>query len=183
MDIQRGLFADAYQNFDIDGQPIIYVLQEIVGQEGFSALANELNKVGWVTILLQAPDIGFIPTFSPDVAIEEDVKTAVAKETDSSTKKQMLTASNVDRDISQSAVTTIDKQAFAEHEQQLVSHLQAAFEKSQEYPGFFLVISKGTSAAWLSKIYAEKTLDAPNAFVTISPFWPEKKSAPTSMDC
>jgi hypothetical protein len=28
LDIQRGLFADAYQNFDIDGQPIIYVLQE-----------------------------------------------------------------------------------------------------------------------------------------------------------
>ena len=194
MDIQRGLFADAYQNFDIDGQPIIYVLQEnttaitrgvavmiadsgipIVGQEGFSALANELNKVGWVTILLQAPDIGFIPTFSPDVAIEEDGKTAAAKKTDNSTKKQMPTASNVDLDISQSAVTTIDKQAFAEHEQQLVSHLQAAFEKSQEYPGFFLVISKGTSAAWLSKIYAEKTLDAPNAFVAISPFWPDRE--------
>jgi hypothetical protein len=58
----------------------------------------------------------------------------------------MPTASNVDLDISQSAVTTIDKQAFAEHEQQLVSHLQAAFEKSQEYPGFFLIISKGSSA-------------------------------------
>jgi hypothetical protein len=43
----------------------------------------------------------------------------------------------------------MDKQAFAEHEQQLVSHLQAAFEKSQEYPGFFLVISKGSSAGVL----------------------------------
>ncbi len=98
MDIQRGLFADAYQNFDIDGQPIIYVLQEnitpitrgvavmiadsgvpIVSQEGFSALANELNKVGWVTILLQAPDIGFIPTCSKNVAIERMEKQPLRK--------------------------------------------------------------------------------------------------------
>ncbi len=194
MDIQRGLFADAYQSFDVDGQPIIYVLQEnttaitrgvavmiadsgipIVGQEGFSALANELNKLGWVTILLQAPDIGFIPTFSKNVDMKDDVKTTVAKEIDITTKKQIPTSSKADLDISQSAVTTIDKQSFVKHEQQLVSHLQAAFKKSQEYPGFFLVISKGTSAAWLSKIYAEETLKAPNAFVVISPFWPDRE--------
>jgi hypothetical protein len=98
LDIQRGLFADAYQNFDIDGQPITYVLQEnttaitrgvavmiadsvipIVGQEGFSALANELNKVGWVTILMQAPDIGYIPTCSQNVAIERMEKQPLRK--------------------------------------------------------------------------------------------------------
>lgn len=185
LDIQRGLFSDTYQRFDIDGQPIIYVLQEnttaitrgvavmvadsgipLVGQEGFSALAKELNKVGWVTILLPAPDIGFTPTFTQDMAIEDDGKIAIDEETNS--------APIADLDISQTPVTSIDKQAFEEHEQQLVSLLQAAIEKSQEYPGFLLVISKGTSAAWLSKIYAEKTLNAPDAFVAISPFWPDR---------
>jgi hypothetical protein len=185
LDIQRGLFSDTYQSFDIDGQPIIYVLQEnttaitrgvavmvadsgipLVAQEGFSALANELNKVGWVTILLPAPDIGFIPTFTQDMVIEDDEKKAIDEETNG--------ALIADLDISQTPVTSIDEQAFEEHEQQLVSLLQAVIEKSQEYPGFLLVISKGTSAAWLSKIYAEKTLNAPDAFVAISPFWPDR---------
>ena len=185
LDIQRGLFSDTYQSFDIDGQPIIYVLQEnttaiirgvavmvadsgipLVGQEGFSALANELNKLGWVTILLPAPDIGFIPTLTQDLVIEDDEKKTIDEETNSTPL--------ADLDISQTPVTSIVEQAFEEHEQQLVSLLQAVIEKSQEYPGFLLVISKGTSAAWLSKIYAEKTLNSPDAFVAISPFWPDR---------
>ena len=185
LDIQRGLFSDTYQSFDIDGQPIIYVLQEnttaiirgvavmvadsgipLVGQEGFSALANELNKLGWVTILLPAPDIGFIPTLTQDLVIEDDEKKTIDEETNSTPL--------ADLDISQTPVTSIVEQAFEEHEQQLVSLLQAVIEKSQEYPGFLLIISKGTSAAWLSKIYAEKTLNSPDAFVAISPFWPDR---------
>ena len=147
----------------------------LVGQEGFSALAGELNKVGWVTILLPAPDIGFIPTFTQDDTTKNDEKTAVDEGSDNTTEKQIPNALTADLDISQSAVTTIDELAFAEHEQQLIFLLQAVIEKSQQYPGFLLVISKGTSAAWLSKIYAQKTLDAPDAFVAISPFWPDRK--------
>ena len=194
LDLQRELFADTYQTFDIDGQPIIYVLQEnttaiargvavmvadsgipLLGQEGFAALANELNKVGWVTILLPAPDIGFIPTFAQDNTTKDDKKTVVAEGADNVTEKEISIVTTMDLDIAQSAVTTLNEQAFGEHEQQLVSLLQAVIKKSQEYPGFFLVISKGTSAAWLSKIYAQKTLAAPDAFVAISPFWPDRE--------
>jgi hypothetical protein len=205
LDIQRGLFADSYQSFEIDDQPIIYVLQEnttaitrgvavliadsgipIVGQEGFAALANELNKIGWVTILIPAPDIGFMPTSVPETALEDDVTTTDAQsplpsetdtdtDTDTDTQVSSPTAPLLDLDINQSAVTTLDDQAFIKHQQQLVSLLQAVTEKSQEYQGFFLVISKGTSAAWLSKIYAEKTLNPPDAFVMISPYWPDRK--------
>jgi hypothetical protein len=194
LDLQRELFADTYQTFDIDGQPIIYVLQEnttaiargvavmvadsgipLLGQEGFAALANELNKVGWVTILLPAPDIGFIPTFAQDNTTKDDKKTVVAEGADNVTEKEISIVTTMDLDIAQSAVTTLSEQAFGEHEQQLVSLLQAVIKKSQEYPGFFLVISKGTSAAWLSKIYAQKTLAAPDAFVAISPFWPDRE--------
>ncbi len=196
LDIQRGLFADAYQTFEIDEQPIIYVLQEnttaitrgvavliadsgipIVGQEGFAALANELHKIGWVTILLPAPDIGFMPTIEQQAAVENEETTTAKIETPIPSEEAVTSPSPpiLDLDINKSAVTTIKDQAFIKHEQQLVSLLQAAFEKSQEYPGFFLVISKGTSAAWLSKIYAEKTLDTPDAFVIISPYWPDRK--------
>lgn len=196
LDIQRGLFADAYQSFDIDSQPVIYVLKEnttsiargvavmiadsgvpIMGQEGFAALAHELNKIGWVTILLPAPEIGFKPNAEKAPPITEGAVTIPEVQTNAATDTQVSSpnAPMVDTDISQSAVTTIDEQVFVKHEKQLVSLLQAVIEKSQEYPGFLLVISKGTSAAWLSKIYAEKTLQAPDAFVAFSPYWPDRK--------
>ena len=196
MDIQRGLFTDTYQSLDIDGQQIIYVLQEnttaitrgvavmiadssipILGQEGFISLANEMNKIGWVTILIPAPDIGFIPIIIPEAELKDVQKTTAEIETKNFANTQVtsLSATLLDLDINQSAVTTIDDSAFIKHEQQLVSLLQAVIEKSQDYPGYFLVISKGTSAAWLSKIYAEKTLDAPDAFVMVSPYWPDRK--------
>jgi hypothetical protein len=199
LDIQRELFADAYQSFNIDDQPTIYVLQEnttaitrgvavmiadsgvpIMGLTGFAALANELNKIGWVTILIPAPDTSFLPAISPEDSIT-DSEVLIA-ETDTETEENVAVDTQVPITVepmvmgtSKSMVATIDDQAFVDHEQQLVSLLQAAIEKSQEYPGFFLVISKGTSAAWLSKIYAEKTLDAPDALVAISPYWPDRK--------
>ena len=197
LDIQRGLFADNYQSFDIDDQTIIYVLQEnttaitrgvavlvadsgipIVGQEGFAALANELNKIGWVTILLPAPDIGFMPNIEQELPITDEAITTPEAEINTATDTQVSSPSTspiADLDMSKSAVTNIDEQVFVKHEQQLVSLLQATIEKSQEYPGFFLVISKGTSAAWLSKIYVENTLEAPDAFVAIGPYWPDRK--------
>jgi hypothetical protein len=196
LDIQRGLFSDTYQSFDIDNQQIVYVLQEnttamtrgvavmvadsgipIVGQEGFAALAKEMNKIGWVTILLPAPDTGLIRTISQEIAKPEDNATVAETETNPPTDIQAGNSSAATEilDISKSAATTIDNQAFVKHEQQLISLLQAARDKSQEFPGFFLVISKGTSAAWLSKIYAESSLDNPDAFVVISPFWPDRK--------
>lgn len=196
LDIQRGLFADSYQSFEIDEQSIIYVLQEgttaitrgvavmvadtgipIVGHDGFAALAKELNNIGWVTILLSAPDAGFNPIIeqelvSPDIEVNADATAAVSSP---ETQEPSRAAPTNELDTSRSLVTVINDQAFIKHEQQLITLLRAAFEKSLEYPGFFLVISKGTSAAWLSKIYAEKTLDAPDAFVAISPFWPDRK--------
>ncbi|WP_339723100.1 DUF3530 family protein [uncultured Paraglaciecola sp.] len=197
LDIQRGLFADTYQSFEIDEQSVIYVLQEnttaitrgvallvadtgipIVGSEGFAALANELNKIGWVTILLPAPDSGFMPTIQQEsIAIEENEDIAAEIETISPPETPEPNPAELPEtlDISKSAVTIIDNLAFLQHEQQLVALLQAATEKAQEYPGFLLVISKGTSAAWLSKIYTEKTLENPDAFVAISPFWPDRK--------
>lgn len=199
LDIQRGLFADTYQSLDVEGEPSYYVLREnttaitrgvavmiadtgvsIVGHEGFAALADELNKIGWVTILLPAPDSGFEP-FTSDEAVPGE-QGSVEKEPANDNADNILPSDTIadivvatEIGINKSAVTTIDTRAFAKHEQQLIALLQAAREKSQEYPGFFLVISKGTSAAWLSKIYAEKNLDTPDAFVAVSPYWPDRE--------
>ena len=193
LDLQRGSFTNTYQSFDIDGESVIYVLQEnssaftrglavlvsdngspLLGQKGFSALADELNKIGWVTILLSAPDTDFMLTIDQDIPTADDSKTAFETKNLSEVTIPSPNTPIENLDISQSSVNTIDKLAFIKHEQQLVAFLQAAIKKSQDYPGFFLVISKGTSAAWLSKIYAENTLDAPDAFVAIGPYWPDR---------
>ena len=118
--------------------------------------------------------IGFKPIIGEESgSMDNAVNTPSTTPTE--TQEPNLVAPLKNIDISKSAVTMINDQAFTKHEQQLVALLEAAAEKSLEYPGFFLVISKGTSAAWLSKIYAEKTLNTPDAFVVISPFWPDRK--------
>ena len=112
LDLQRGLFSDTYQSFDIDGRPVIYVLQEnttaitrgvavmiadsgvpIMGQEGFAALANEFNKIGWVTILLPAPEIGFRPNIEQASLIIEDTGTTPEAQTNAATDMQVPSAS------------------------------------------------------------------------------------------
>jgi hypothetical protein len=198
MDIQRGLFSDSYQSFDIEEQSVAYLLQEnttaitrgvavmlgdstqsVAADEGFLPLAKELNKLGWVTILLPAPETAFNPTASPinsdtpnltQAAVADDEITTQTPGAET-TSQDPLTE---DWDINKQAVTGIYQEAFDQHELQVVALLQAAAEKSQEYPGFFLVISKGTSAAWLSKIYTEQTLGPPDALVVVSPYWPDR---------
>lgn len=196
LDLQRGLHADSYLTFEIDGQQVIYVLQENTtaitrgvavlmadhgAPLGLASLAEQLNNLGWVTILLSAPNIDFfMPTKQgPDL---EDSNSEQKAEVTPDILDQQGDDSNIsvpiqipDQDINKSAISTIEDEVFDQYEQQIVALLQASFEKSQEYPGFFLVISKGTSAAWLSKVYAEKKLEQPDAFVAMGPYWPDRK--------
>lgn len=198
LDIQRGLFSDQYQSFQLDEQEVIYVIQEnttaitrgvavliadsgvpIVGQDGFALLANELNAIGWVTILLPAPVTAFNPPMEEETPVsnelveaDEEPSTAVTEEQGDA---QSLAEQRASMDMSKSMVTSLNATSFLQHEQHMIDLLEAIVEKSQEYPGYFLVISQGTSAAWLSKIYAERKLDTPDAFVAVSPYWPDRQ--------
>lgn len=205
LDLQRELFTEQYQSVEIDNQSYIYLLHEnttaitrgvavlladsgvsVAGQQGFEPLAHELNKLGWVTIILPAPDIAFEPviiesaetadtenaatTETETIAVDDNIDEPAAVDNATETEQ-----APINLDLNKAMVSSIDDLAFLQHEQQLIALLQAAKEKSQDYPGFFLVISKGTSAAWLSKIYAEQKLEIPDALVTISPYWPDRK--------
>ena len=210
LDLQRELFSDQYQSVEIGDQSFIYLLQEnttaitrgvavlladsgvtVAKKQGFVPLAQELNKLGWVTIILPAPEIAFTPVVTENTATEDTESTEVAttyinpaEDNDTAPENNDTTPENnqaetdvaLDNvDINKSVVSSMNETAFLQHEQQLIALLQAAVEKSQEYPGFLLVISEGTSAAWLSKIYAEQSLATPDGFVTISPYWPDRK--------
>jgi hypothetical protein len=51
--------------------------------------------------------------------------------------------------------------------------MQSLLDKSAEYPGFVVVVSEGTTAAWLAKMYDEQLITEPDAFVSISAYWPQ----------
>lgn len=193
LDLQRGLFSDNYQTFELGEQSTIYVLNEntnaitrgvavlvadsgtpIVAHSGFANLAEELNKIGWVTILLPAPATELMLDAAPNVSETENTSNDSDTEINTDANLRQSENSLFNLNDNKTAVSTINDQAFVTHEQQLVVLLNAVIEKSQEYPGFFLVISQGTSAAWLSKIYAENKLGTPDAFVAISPYWPDR---------
>ena len=55
------------------------------------------------------------------------------------------------------------------------SFLRAAIKKVQGGPGYLSVINKKISAVWLSKVYTEKALDFPNAFMMFSCYRLDKK--------
>jgi hypothetical protein len=171
LDIERAMFADSYELLNVGDEEVILVVQQntspfsrgtavLIGEAGrgplsqdnLAPLASYLNKYGWVTMLVSAPTVG--------------VET-LAKTDEGETPAD-------DKINSVAGLRAIDPQAFAQQEQQLIARLQALKTKSEAYPGFFIVIGQGTTAAWLSKLYAEEKLEVPDALVVISPYWPQR---------
>ncbi|MFT5311727.1 MAG: hypothetical protein ACI8Z9_000201 [Paraglaciecola sp.] len=172
LDIQRELFPEQYQIIDAGGQQVLVIIEEntnaiprgvaimmgeagrsIVSQNGLAPLTHKLNALGWVTMLVQTPNIGAGQAGTKqETVVPQDVSTATV--------------------FAHSPVDPMDPQTFLEHEQQLIEQMGGILEKSADYPGFKLIISQGTTAAWLAKIYAQNKLVTPDAFVAISPYWP-----------
>lgn len=196
LDLERTLFSEQYEKFVLNDQDILYVIQEnttaitlgvavmisesgasVIGQNGLKPLATQLNDLGWVTILMPAPELAFLPTQPEPVNTDlsqgnesaSDEVTQAAPETDK--MEQAVTPLN----LSKSSQSQLNPTAFIKHEEEMIALLRESARRAADYPGFFLVIAQGTSAAWMTKIYAEKRLDTPDALVTISPFWPDRK--------
>jgi len=126
-------------------------------EHGIGQLATYLNDLGWVTIAVQAPKEGFLAQLLPE---------------NETPPEEPVLANDVKVHAKQGLIT-IEKQAFELQESVLKQQIQALQTRANSYPGFFLVIAEGTTAAWLTKIFAEKQLDAPDALVSVSPHWPE----------
>ena len=173
LDIKRALLPEQYQTIDAAGQEMLVIINEntnaiprgvaimigeagrsILSQNGLAPLSHKLNALGWVTMLMQTPNIGQSGT-EPKSGVPPDSGTTTV--------------------LAKSVADPIGPQAFLKHEQQLIGQMEAILERSADYPGFILVISQGTTAAWLAKIYAQNKLNIPDAFVAISPFWPSSK--------
>ncbi len=178
-DIQRRIDADYYQRVDINGIEQLFVISEahtalvkgvavIVAETGRNSLSRyalaelvePMNATGWVTILVPAPTFAFEPLAHENLNQNENAPT-VEDDTTGPIKHPFES-----REL-------ISQLEFDTHQTHMVALMESVVNISSAYPGFFLVVAQGTSAAWLTKIYAEQTNSQPDALVAISPYWPD----------
>lgn len=131
-------------------------------QRGLSALAPWLNDMGWVTLHSVAPNwLAMLPSAS-----------TTEQTTDTSTEDtKPITEAPAAYTAANTQVETISQQQV----QALQQQMQAIANAASQYSGFFLVISEGTSAAWLTQMYSQQQLATPDALVAIGSFWPQQQ--------
>jgi len=174
LDLRRALFSDEYSTIKVAEQDMVLIIQEnttaisrgvamlitdsgtsLSSQQGLAPLVKQLNDLGWVTML--------VPNPASDLFLPEE---------------NILTEEQQDEQLPMSikaSVSQLNQQVFDEHLERLSLIMQASLEQAKAYPGFVLVIAQGTSAASLSQLYAENKINAPDALVVISPYWPDRK--------
>jgi len=123
--------------------------QAPLGHMTLAPLVEHLNNTGWVTIVMPAPSLALLNQQAND--------------------EQQLSP----KAFSDSPFIT--EQSFQQQEQQLMLQMRSVVQKTEQYPGFFLVIAQGTSAAWLIKLYAEQQLETPDALISLAAYWPIQK--------
>ncbi|MEP4890306.1 MAG: DUF3530 family protein [Aliiglaciecola sp.] len=185
-DIQRSQFDDQYDVLLVGEKQIPLVIAESntpitrgvavmvsesgrnpFSEHGLVQLSTALNNVGWVTMIMPAPTSGFGP--APDQNANANQQADTSNQTPSPGSN-----GTSDDSVNKASVNRIEQAAFDQHEQQIILQMRAIAEKTRQYNGFFLVIAQGTSAAWLTKIYAQNKLDYPDGMVSISPQWPDR---------
>ena len=189
MDAQRMMQPDAFRTMQVGEQEVMIVTNEtnlplgkgvIVlvsesGRNGASAISlapmtEYLNDYGWATILLTAPTLNWQIDES-SISSTDDLTPAPSDETQQSQPDN----SNMDDVPSYLSTPSINRKMFEAQEQQFMLLMSAANQEALNYPGFIVVVAQGTSAAFLSKLYAEGMLRAPDAMVAISANFPEKE--------
>lgn len=201
-DIERTISADAFETALVNNEEVLFVINEanlaitkgvavIIGEAGnnslshmsMSQLVEPLNDYGWVTVLVSAPTTAFSgehnevipdmnsnnPVTPPDV--NDLAASAAQPSTTPVTAPGTAPATPV---LPQAEAQVFQDEDFLRHETQLVALMEQVVTYSSRYPGFFLVIAKGTTSAFLAKLYAEEKAGQPDALVTLGTHWPER---------
>lgn len=186
LDIQQSQFPDTYESLLIGDKQLPIIVREAtttIGKgvavvlaetgkgplhhEGVAALAGQLNQYGWITFSIPAPHLS--------AQIEEPTQPDTAEPaTDETQESQQSENAPQPAPPGYSVSDNISTQIVQKHEQQIQAVMRAAANRALDYTGFFMVISQGTSAAWLTKLYSEGKLESPDAMVTVSPYWPDR---------
>lgn len=169
----------------------VAVLVSETGRNGASQLALAplspfLTEFGWTTIMVTAPNLDMESMMPMDMmTASSDGSGSEQMNTGSTTTEQMADSAqsqNSDPNAmpppnqlipSYTATPVISDALFQQQEQAFQLLMNAIETERQTYPGFFLLIAQGTSAAWLAKLYNEGNMEMPDALVTLGVNWPQ----------
>lgn len=188
MDAQRMMQPDAFKTMQVGEEEVMIVANETnlplgkgvillvseSGRNGASAISlapmtEYLNDYGWTTILLTAPTLNW-QIDENQMATPDDQTQAPSPESE----QPQSSGANMDDVPSYLSTPSINRKMFEAQEQQFMLLMNAANQEALNYPGFIVVVAQGTSAAFLSKLYADGTLRPPDAMVAISANFPQK---------
>ena len=201
-DIERTISADAFETALVNNEEVLFVINEanlaitkgvavIIGEAGsnslshisMSQLVEPLNDYGWVTVLVSAPTVAFTGEHNeliPDMPSAPNTNSAAATAPNANTPASSAASTDTSTAmpappvLPQTEIRVFEDDDFLRHETQLVALMEQVVTYSSRYPGFFLVIAKGTTSAFLAKLYAEEKIGQPDAFVTLGTYWPER---------
>lgn len=135
--------------------------------QGVAPLANELNKVGWVTFSIPAPILKSSQQAPANSQGQADTQVANEQSANMTDPQKPLARFE--------SVKQISEQQIQSQQQQIQLLMRAAASRATDFAGFFMVVSQGASAAWLTKLYSEGRLESPDALVAVGPYWPDRK--------
>jgi len=195
LDIQRHFHPEHFKSVPVGENEIFIVVGEsslpiskgaavLVGETGrngvsnmaLASLAPYLNGFGWSTILVSAPELNFeLPGSEPEAETESDNNQESSTPPGSDPQRTANDLPPPNQYIpSEFAPTRISSAQFEAQEQAFQILMNSVENERQSFPGFFLVIAQGTSAAWLTKMYADNALPLPDALVTLGINWPQQ---------
>ncbi|NCP64923.1 MAG: DUF3530 family protein [Paraglaciecola sp.] len=169
LDMRRALFSDEYVVLNVNEQQLVMQLREntnaiargvsllisdsgeLLGSDDASnPLIAQLNSLGWVTMVITVPTTEMFALTN-------------------------LPTDNADSLSAKLMTSQLDPERYQANLTYMAALMQGAMEQVRRYPGFVLVITQGMTAATLSQLYAEGTLNAPDAMVVINPYLPDRQ--------
>ena len=140
--------------------------------QALAPLSPYLNDFGWTTIMVTAPRLDFEPDIEDSTASDSTANTDAPADTVPADPNNLPPANQLIPSYTSTEVIT--NTMFEQQEQAFQLLMNAIEQERQNYPGFFVLIAQGTSAAWLAKLYGDGALrNEPDAVVTLGINWPQ----------
>lgn len=148
-------------------------------------LANlrvQLNDYGWATMAASIPDKpSFQPVAIPDLP-QSNTPTDNTNEEESSDEDSpqsppqstaSLPAPYAATERSTTLETQITDNIATTYRQLLNLRVNSLYQEAENYPGFFIILTQGCTAASLMRLVAEQQIEPPEAIILISAFCPD----------
>lgn len=146
-------------------------------------LANlrvQLNDYGWATMAASIPDKpSFQPVAIPEVpAVNNTDPAADESETEEEPtapvpSNQHLAPPFAATERPGTLETQITTSIATTYRQLLNQRINALYQEAENYPGFFIILTKGCTAASLMRLVAEQQIEPPEAIILLSAFCPD----------